>query len=50
MVEATVMVRVRVSLKQRIAAIADVERRSNLEVLSILVEEAIAARAKRGSS
>ena len=44
MVEATVMVRVRVSLKQRIAAIADVERRSNLEVLSILVEEAIAMR------
>ena len=46
MSEATAMVRVRVSLKERVGAIADMERRSRLEVLSMLVEEAIVARAK----
>ena len=44
MAQATTFVRLPVSLKERVDAIADSERRTKLEALCILVEEAIAMR------
>ena len=44
MAQATTFVRLPISLKERVDAIADSERRTKLEALCILVEEAIAMR------
>ena len=46
MARGTVVVRLPIPLKQRVDEIANSERRNKQEALCILIEEAIAARAK----